>query len=128
MKAARATAVVALGLASVCPFLLILNMVGVVLLLAADIDPPLAGLFLEQYSYLAIGLLQLALLAVYLTDLFRAWRVRPRRFLWLVALLAWWPISVPIYWYLYFWRRPPHCEPETSDGSDAATKGGGHEE
>lgn len=120
MKPARATAVVALGLASVCPLLLILNIVGVVLLLAADIDPPFAGLYLEQYSYLALGLLQLVLLAVYLTDLFRAWHVRPRRFLWLVALLAWWPISFPIYWYLYFWRRPPHREPGLLDGPDAA--------
>jgi hypothetical protein len=115
MKAAGATAVVALGLASVGPVLWILHAVGVILLLAVDIDPPFTALLLHPYSCIVIGLLQLVLLAVYLSDLFRAWHLRARRFLWLVALLAWWPISFPTYWYIYFWRRPPHCDPEHAD-------------
>lgn len=105
---------IALGIATVWPIIYVLfflcSVFGVMMSRAfdgrdSDGEPLLLSIIIPLH--LLTMLLMMVLIAVYIVHLFKTDRVpQDKKSLWAVVLFLGNAIAMPIYWYLYIWRRP----------------------
>lgn len=63
-------------------------------------------------------LLTIVLLIIYIANVFRNDRVlKDRKVLWAVVLFLGNMIAMPVYWYLYIWRKPAYIADDTTPGT-----------
>lgn len=78
--------------------------------------PPSFGTFFTMFIlHFLTMILVIALLIIYIVDLFRNDRVqKDMKPLWAIVILLGGIIAMPIYWYLYIWREPKEINKATS--------------
>lgn len=101
-----------LGIATIWPILYMvvffIFMFSMVLLLLFQKGNPPIGFFLTIFLLHFFTMIEIfVLLAIYVRDVFKNKRVeKDTKALWAVVLFLGNMIAMPIYWYLYIWKKP----------------------
>ncbi len=85
--------------------------------------PPTAMLIIFPLHFLTMVEI-FALLVIYIMHVFKTDRVpQEQKALWAVVLFLGNMVAMPIYWYLYIWRKPKESKPEPVGGANSGSAG-----
>lgn len=83
-------------------------------------EPPIILLIIVPLHLLTM-LEMFALLVIYIVHVFKTDRIsQEQKALWAVVLFLGSMIAMPVYWYLYIWKKPKTSLPEPPHAGDAA--------
>lgn len=107
---------IVLGIATLCPLLYLVVFFGFIFSLIISSfaapgqieqnGPPIEFLILFALHFLTM-ILVFTLMVIYVINVFKNNKIENnKKFLWVVVLFFGSIIAMPIYWYLYIWKKP----------------------